>query len=130
MFLIHQEFSWQPDKPVARRNKVRQSTAGNPVDSRLPPAAQGHRKRGRRLNDSLSLFFVLFFFRLDDFLAIIVAAFRAYMMRTHQLVALRTFNQARSSQFPISATGIAASFRHLSLWYCHYQTPPKLNLFL
>ena len=87
-------------------------------------------KRPPPKSDSLFFLDVLFLFGLDDFLTIVVTAFRAYMVRTHLLMALRTFNQARSSQFPISATGIATSFRHFSLWYCHYETPPKLNLFL
>lgn len=91
---------------------------------------QAETEKGHRPKAMAFFLDVLFLFGLDDFLTIVVTAFRAYMVRTHLLMALRTFNQARSSQFPISATGIATSFRHFSLWYCHYETPPKLNLFL
>ena len=34
-------------------------------------------------------------------------------------------------EFPYVGTSfISACSRYFSLWYCHYETPPKLNLFL
>jgi hypothetical protein len=79
-----------------------------------------------RSGGPVSLFFVFF----HDFLAIVVAAFSAYVVRALQFVALRAFNQARSSQFPVGTAGIPTGFGHFSLRYCHIVTPPNLRLFL
>ncbi len=56
---------------------------------------------------------------LYDLFAVIVAAFRAYMMRHFRLVALRAGNEARRLEFPVGAALIAACFGSFTLWYCH-----------
>jgi hypothetical protein len=53
------------------------------------------------------------------FFAIIVAAFRAYMMGHLRFVALRAGYKTGSLQFPISTTLVTAGLGHFSLWYCH-----------
>ena len=60
------------------------------------------------------------FFCFDDLFAVIVTAFRAHTVRHLQFVALGAFNQVRSSQFPVRATGITTCFGHFSLRYCHF----------
>ena len=74
----------------------------------------------KRISRTFVLLIVLFLFScLDNLFAIIVAAFRAYMMRHLRFVALRACYEARSLQFPIRTTLVAAGFGHFTLWYCH-----------
>jgi hypothetical protein len=70
-------------------------------------------RKGLRVDSPKSVF------RLNDFLAIIVAAAGANTMGHLHFVALRTFNQVGSGQFPVGTTGVATGFRHFSLRYCH-----------
>ena len=66
-----------------------------------------------------SFFFVLLFCCLDDFFAIVIAAFRAYVMRHFRLMALRASCEARSRQFPVCTALIATGLGSFALWYCH-----------
>ena len=74
----------------------------------------------KRISRTFVLLIVLFLFScLDNLFAIIIAAFRAYMMRHLRLVALRAGNEAGSIEFPVGAALVAACLGSLTLWYCH-----------
>ena len=75
------------------------------------------RKKESRLN--LLSFKSILSFLSDDFLAIIVAAFAAYMMGHYRLMALGAENILRSSELPVCTTGITTSFGHFAFRCCH-----------
>ena len=66
-----------------------------------------------------ALLFIALFCCFDDLFAVIVATFRAYVMRHFRLVALRAGYEARGLEFPVSAALIATGFGSFTLWYCH-----------
>ena len=55
----------------------------------------------------------------DDFLAVVVTAFRANVMRHFRFVALRAGNEAGSLELPVRTALVAACLRSFTLWYCH-----------
>lgn len=57
----------------------------------------------------------------DDLFAIVATTYSANAMRHLGFMTLGTFNQTRSGQFPVSATGITTCFGHFSLRYCHFK---------
>ena len=74
----------------------------------------------KRISRTFVLLIVLFLFScLDNLFAIIVAAFRAYMMRHLRFVALRASYEARSLELPVCTALVAACLRSFALWYCH-----------
>ena len=55
----------------------------------------------------------------DDFLAVVVTAFRANVMRHLRFVALRAGNESRSFELPVGTALIAAGLGRFTFWYCH-----------
>ena len=81
-------------------------------------------KRNKQDYAVLLIYFCLFSCS-NNLFAVIVAAFRAYMMGHLRFVALGASNVARSLQLPISTALVAAGLGHFSLWYCHLVSPPE-----
>ena len=83
------------------KNNVLTANTSGPLPSISSPLFQTLKKRFP-LEENV---FLLFFNSLaDDLFAFVVTAYRAYMMRFFQCMALRAFHKTRNSQLPVSTS--------------------------